>query len=202
MSKYVLTALLLLFLAAAPARAQYQSAAEVINNLETAKRYIESNNNIQAMEAIWRAQELLWNQTPLGVRNVALVIDPPDSFGSYTPKVGEDFGDGEPIILYFEPFGFTQIKSADGTYSYSMTISTTILDTSGNVVGVEKNPTIYEKSGLRSFNIQPVLFTTLTLWGMPTGSYVMRVTVQDNNDPTKVVDLEKNFNRVPDLSGN
>ncbi|MDR1658409.1 MAG: hypothetical protein LBT47_12835 [Deltaproteobacteria bacterium] len=202
MSKISLTALLLLVLSASPLRAQLLSIPEVAASLDEAKSFHSVGDNIQAMESIWRAQELLWNSTPLGVRNVALVSEPPESFGIYTPRVGEDFRDGEPIILYFEPFGFTQVKSANGSYGYSLTVTTTILDINGNIVGVEKNPTIWEKSGFRTFNVQSMLFTTLTLWGMPSGSYVMRVSVQDNNDPSKSVEMEKNFNRLPDANSN
>jgi hypothetical protein len=131
---------------------------------------------------------------------VAFVSEPPETFGLYTPKVGENYSDDDVIVLlYFEVFGFTQIRNPnDGAYGYSLTVSATILDTSGNVVGVERNPTVYEKAGFRTFNAQCMLVSSLNLRGLPPGSYVMKVTIQDNNDPTKVVEVEKSLNRLPD----
>jgi hypothetical protein len=200
MIKRAMTAALLSLLILWPAVGSAQMAIpEVISSLDHAKAAHSVGDNITALEAIWAAQEAIWNHAPLAVRNVAFVTTQPEVFGLYTPKAGENFSDEDTIVvLYFELFGFTQVKAADGTYGYSLTLSTIILSPDGQVVGVERNPTVYEKSGFRTFNAQGVFFTSLNLRGLPPGSYVMRVTIQDNNDPSKVVDVEKNLNRLPD----
>jgi hypothetical protein len=204
----VLAALAALVPLAAPETARAQNRGgllaipEVTTNLERAINAHAMGDNIAALESLWAAQETIWNNAPLAVRNVAFVADAPETFGLYTPKVGEDFSDEDVIaLLYFEVFGFTQNKGPDGGYGYSLTVSATILDTKGNIVGVERNPTVYEKSGFRTFNAQCMLVSSLNLRGLPPGSYVMKVTIQDNNDPTKVVEVEKALNRLPDNAG-
>jgi hypothetical protein len=199
MPKHLLAAAALLALmAAGPIEAQL-ALPEVMNSLDRAQSAHAVGDNISAMESIWEAQEAIWNHTPLAVRNVAFVTTPPEIFGLYTPKVGENFSDDDTIVvLYFELFGFTQVKAPDGTYGYSLTISATILTPDGQVIGVERNPTVYEKQGFRTFNAQGMFFTSLNIRGLPPNAYVLRVSIQDNNDPAKVVEVEKNLNRLPD----
>ena len=199
MLKHLLIAVSLVFLAAARSDAQQLAIPEVMNSLEHAQSAHAVGDNISALESIWEAQEAIWNHAPLAVRNVAFVTTPPEIFGLYTPKVGENFMDEDTIVvLYFELFGFTQVKAPDGTYGFSLTISATILNPEGQVIGVERNPTVYEKSGFRTFNAQGMFFTSLNIRGLPPGSYILKVTIQDNQDPSKVVEVEKNFNRLPD----
>ena len=186
-------------LARAQNRGGLLAIPEVTNSLERAINAHSMGDNIAALESLWEAQEVIWNNAPLAVRNVAFVTEAPEIFGLYNPKIGENYSDDDVIvILYFEVFGFTQIKSPNGTYGYSLTVSATILDTQGTVVGVERNPTVYEKTGFRTFNAQCMLVSSLNLRGLPPGSYVMKVSIQDNNDPTKVVEVEKSLNRLPD----
>ncbi|MDR2455943.1 MAG: hypothetical protein LBE49_05040 [Deltaproteobacteria bacterium] len=199
MLKHFLTVALLLALFAGRSEAQQLAIPEVMNSLDRAKNAHAVGDNISALEAIWEAQQAIWNHAPLAARNVAFVTTPPEIFGLYTPKQGENFSDDDTIVvLYFELFGFTQVKAPDGTYGFSLTISSTILSPQGDVVGVERNPTIYEKSGFRTFNAQGMFFTSLNIRGLPPGAYVLKLTIQDNNDPTKVVELEKRLNRLPD----
>jgi hypothetical protein len=201
MPKHLSAAALFILLSAFPAQAQQLASPEIINNLEVAKNAHAVGDNITALENIWEAQEAIWNHTPLAVRNVAFVTAPPEVFGLYTPKQGENFSDEDTIVvLYFELFGFTQVKAPNGTYGYSISISTSILSPEGNVVGVESNPTVFEKSGFRTFNAQGMFFISLNIRGLPAGSYVLKLAIKDNNDPAKVVELEKNLNRLPDAA--
>jgi len=131
----------------------------------------------------------------LGVRNVAFVTDQPDNFGTYSPKGGEDFKAPEPLILYCEPIGFTQVKTGE-TYKYSIIGAFDILDTGGRVLGGQKNLGPYEQSGYRTFSTETMLVMTIGIQGLPAGTYVMRVTLTDNLDQTKSVQLDKPFKIV------
>ncbi|MDR3203640.1 MAG: hypothetical protein LBV23_02685 [Deltaproteobacteria bacterium] len=182
--------------AATDALAKAQNAA--MNALSRAQNAHSVGDNITALESIWEAQEAIWNLSPLGVRNVAFVTEPPDEFGIYTPKVGEEFGQDELLILYCEPFGYTQIKEADGTYGYSVIASLSVLDSEGQVLGGNDNLGPYGKTGIRTFNTQFMIFITLNMRGLEAGSYVLKVTLTDNNDQTKTVQMEKPFVRLPD----
>ena len=148
-----------------------------------------------ALDALWAAQEEIWRLAPLGVRNVAFVVDQPENFGTYNPKAGENFKAPEPLILYCEPIGFTQTKTGD-TYKYSIIGAFDILDADGRLLGGQKNLGPYEQSGYRTFSTETMLVMTIGIQGLSAGSYVMRVTLTDNLDQTKSVQLDKPFNII------
>ena len=167
----------------------------VSRNLSQAGSAYQSGDHLGALDALWAALEEIWLQAPLGVRNVAFVTDQPENFGTYQPKDGEDFKAPEPLILYCEPIGFTQVKT-DGTYKYSIIGAFDILDSTGRVLGGQKNLGPYEQSGYRTFSTETMLVMTIGIQGLPAGSYVMRVTLTDNLDQAKSVQLDKPFNIV------
>jgi hypothetical protein len=167
----------------------------VSQNLSQAASAYLSNDYIGALDALWTAQEEIWRRAPLGVRNVAFVAEQPENFGTYQPKNGEDFKAPEPLILYCEPIGFTQTKTGE-TYRYSIIGAFDILDSTGRVLGGQKNLGPYEQSGYRTFSTETMLVMTIGIQGLPIGSYVMRVTLTDNLDQTKSVQLDKPFNIV------
>jgi len=167
----------------------------VAQNLSQAGSAYQSGDYLGALDAIWAAQEEIWRRAPLGIRNVAFVIDQPDNFGTYQPKDGENFKAPEPLILYCEPIGFTQAKTG-GTYKYSIIGAFEILDAAGKVLGGQKNLGPYEQSGYRTFSTENMLVMTIGIQGLPAGSYVMRITLTDNLDQTKSVQLDKPFNIV------
>jgi len=186
----VLTVLALL---AGPSPLAAQDA--VSQNLSKAGSAYQSGDYLGALDAIWAAEEEIWRRAPLGVRNVAFAIDQPDSFGIYQPKDGEDFKAPEPLILYCEPIGFTQAKTG-GTYKYSLIGAFDILDAGGKVIGGRKNLGPYEQSGYRTFSTENMLSMTIGTHGLSAGSYIMRLTLTDNLDRTKSVQMDKPFNIV------
>jgi len=182
----------LVFWAASPPLAAQD---EVSRNLNMAGTAYQGGDYLGALDALWAAQEEVWRRAPLGVRNVAFVTDHPDGFGSYQPRDGEDFKAPEPLIIYCEPIGFTQAKTGD-TYKYSIIGAFDILDSSGQVIGGQKNLGPWEQSGYRTFSTETMFTMTIGIQGLAAGSYVMRVTLTDNLDQAKSVQLEKPFNIV------
>ena len=177
------------------ASAQLTDAERVSLELAKADGAFKSGDYIGALDSLWAAQEEIWRQAPLGVRNVAFVTDQPENFGTYQPKIGEDFRSPEPLILYCEPIGFTQLKENDA-YRYSIIGAFDILDAEGKVLGGQKNLGPYEQNGYRTFSTETMLVMTIGIHGLPVGSYTMRVTFTDNLDQTKSVQLDKPFNIV------
>jgi len=167
----------------------------VQKNLTQAGSAYQSGDYLGALDALWAAQEEIWRRSPMGVRNVAFVTDQPENFGTYQPRDGEDFKAPEPLILYCEPIGFTQAKTGE-TYKYSIIGAFDILDSTGRVLGGQKNLGPYEQGGYRTFSTETMLVMTIGIQGLAAGSYVMRVTLTDNLDQTKSVQLDKPFNIV------
>ena len=190
---------LFLMLVALPLTAQDQPAADegvlILSELDKSKGAIINGDYIGGLDALWAAQEIMWRKAPLGVRSVAFVTEQPENFGTYQPKVGEDFKSPEPLILYCEPVGFTQLKEGE-TYKYSIIGAFDILDAEGKILGGQKNLGPYEQSGYRTFSTETMLVMTIGIHGLAAGSYTMRVTLTDNLDQTKSVQLDKPFNIV------
>jgi hypothetical protein len=176
--------------AAAPAQ-EDPIALELSNAVSAYSR----GDHIATLDALWAAQEDLWNKAPLGVRNVAFITSQPENFGTYQPKSGENFTSPEPLILYCEPIGFTQLKEGD-SYRYSIIGAFDILDSTGQVLGGQKNLGPYEQSGYRTFSTETMLVMTIGIQGLPAGSYTMRITLTDNLDQSKSVQLDKPFNII------
>jgi hypothetical protein len=64
------------------------------------------------------------------------------------------------------------------------------------VLGGQKNLGPYEQSDYRTFSTETMLVMTIGIQGLPAGNYVMRVTLTDNLDHTKAVQLDKPFTIV------
>jgi hypothetical protein len=189
-------ALSIAFSLAWPGPAAAQRVTQTMTALARAQDSHGLGDNLTALNSIREAEEALWNSSPLGIRYVSFVNEQPEKFGFYTPKVGEDFTEDEPLILYCEPIGYTQPKGADGTYNISIVPSIHVVDAQGNVFGGEPRPPV-TMSGHRSFVTEYMLSCTISIRGLPPGTYTLKLTLTDQNDPTKSVEVEKPFNWQP-----
>ncbi len=193
--KLKISPLLALVLAFISAGAQAQTDDPIARELAAATRAYEEGDHVAALDALWAAKEELWRKAPLAVRNVAFVSGQPENFGAYQPRAGEDFKSPEPLILYCEPIGFTQLEE-NGAYRYSIIGAFDIIDGTGRVLGGQKNLGPYEQSGYRTFSTETMLVMTIGIQGLAPGAYALRVTLTDNLDQTKSVRLDKPFNII------
>ncbi|MDR2422373.1 MAG: hypothetical protein LBE01_03245 [Deltaproteobacteria bacterium] len=194
--KHLLALCLALWGLSAASGLSLAASPEATAALDRAKAAHVAGDDKSALEAIWVAQEAIWNDVPLGVRNVAFVVEQPENFGSYVPKEGADFQSHEPLILYSEPYGFTQQKEPDGTYAYSIYGAFAILDADERLIANQDKLGPYEMSGYRTFSVENMLAMTIGVQGLPAGSYVLRLTLTDNIRPEKTVSVDKPFRLV------
>ncbi|MDR2340269.1 MAG: hypothetical protein LBF40_09105 [Deltaproteobacteria bacterium] len=153
-------------------------------------------DNLTSLEALFQATQGVWTFSPLGIRNAAFVLEEPEYFSTYKPKVGENFTSSELLIFYCEPIGFTQRLGPDGTYTNSLSWSFEILDAAGKTIGGGNNIGPFEHSGYRTFITEKMLTMTINMSQFPPGSYILQITMIDNLDPTKSVTVQKPFNLV------
>lgn len=163
-------------------------------NLAGATEAYGRGNYIASLEQLWLAQEFIWDQAPLAVRNVHFITGQPTNFATYQPRIGEEFKSPEPLILYGEPISFTQLKER-GTYRYSLSATFDILDAEGTVLGSQKLKP-YTQSNYRTFSTETMLTMTIGIQGLPMGSYTLRVTLTDDLNPNKTAQVEKPFSIV------
>jgi hypothetical protein len=184
--------------AAPPAGAQQaaQAPMDAVSALRKAEDAHALGDNLTALDAIFQAQQAIWNLSPLGIRNAAFVSEEPEYFGTYKPKVGESFTSSELLIFYCEPIGYTQRLGPDGTYTNSLSWSFEILDQTGKAIGGGSNIGPYEHTGYRTFITEKMLTMTINMSQFPAGSYILQITMTDNLDPTKSVTVQKPFSLV------
>jgi hypothetical protein len=169
--------------------------AGALQSLDRATAAHTVGDNVTAMLSIWDAMESVWNlMGEMGIRNAAFILEEPEFFGVYQPKQGQDFQPGELIILYCEPFGYTMRKEPDGTYTNSLRWSFKILDQDGNSLGGQENIGPYTHGGYRTFTTEKMLALTINLSQFPAGSYVLSVTITDDFNTQKSVEIQKPFN--------
>jgi hypothetical protein len=176
---------------AAPDQGSYALTA-----LRKAEEAHVRGDNLTALEAMFTAQQAIWNLSPMGLRNAAFITEEPEYFATYKPKQGESFTSSELLILYCEPIGFTQRLGADGTYTNSLSWSFDILDQTGKAIGGGKDIGPYEHTGYRTFITEKMLTMTISMSQFPAGSYILQITMIDNLDQTKSVTVQKPFNLV------
>ncbi|MDR2459158.1 MAG: hypothetical protein LBE38_00025 [Deltaproteobacteria bacterium] len=153
-------------------------------------------DNTTALQSLWEAEELIWNMGPMGVRNVAYILTEPEYFSQYTPKVGETFLPNELLIFYCEPFGYTQRKNADGTYSNSLMWSFNVLNVQGEPIGGQQDIGPYPHDGYRTFLTDKMLTLTISLSQIPPGSYILQIILIDYLNPSHTVEIQKPFNLI------
>jgi hypothetical protein len=207
MTKHLLAIAIALILAAAwPALAQDPNQAgqnavssqtpDAMTSLQKAQEAHIRGDNLTALEALFQAQQAIWNFSPLGLRNAVFILEEPEYFGTYKPKVGENFTSSELLIFYCEPIGYTQRLGPDGTFTNSLSWSFEILDQNGKPIGGGSNIGPYEHTGYRTFITEKMQTMTINMSQFPAGSYILQITMIDNLDPTKSVTVQKPFNLI------
>jgi hypothetical protein len=172
------------------------SDGNAISALQKAISAHSVGDNITALESIFQAEEIIWNLSPMGVRNVAYILTEPEYFSQYTPKEGETFTPNELLIFYCEPFGYTQRKNSDGTYSNSLMWSFNVLDFNGKPIGGQQNIGPYPHDGYRTFLTDKMLTLTINLSEIPPGAYILQIILIDYLNPSHTVEIQKPFNLI------
>jgi hypothetical protein len=121
----------------------------------------------------------VWNKAPLAVRNVNFVDQPPEGPGQYHPRQDNIFESIDPILLYFEPVGYTVLKQGE-QYKYALSSDFAVLDNEGNELGRQKDVGRSEATS-RMFNMELMMLLTINLKGLPSGKYKLVVTLKDLN---------------------
>lgn len=144
----------------------------------------------KALDLLRDALQGVWNQAPLTVRNAYFVESAPEGPGQYKPREGEVFESIDPILLYFEPVGYTVVKQGE-EYKYALSSDFAVLDDQGKELGRQENVGRSEATS-RMFNMELMMLLTINLKGLPQGKYRLVVTLKDLNSD-KTTTFEKPF---------
>lgn len=123
----------------------------------------------------------VWDQSPgLTFGQALLVAENATGFGVFNPRDNNVFKQGEPILIYCEPFGFAYGAPGAGLYSVNFIVDLQVLDASGNQLANAEGATEYNMTS-RHQNREVQANITYSLDGIPVGRYTLVTTLRDKN---------------------
>ncbi len=123
----------------------------------------------------------IWDLTPtITFGQALLVAENATGFGVYNPRATNVFKQGEPILIYCEPFGFGYGAPGAGLYSVNFIVDLQVLDASGNELANAPGATEYNMTS-RHQNREVQANITYSLDGIPLGRYTLITTLRDKN---------------------
>ncbi|MBW2092279.1 MAG: hypothetical protein JRI34_09190 [Deltaproteobacteria bacterium] len=154
-------------------------AADPSVTIQRAGLSYSNGDYTQAIKELREALEGTFNKAPLTLNNVTWIIEPPEGYGMYKPRESDVFDLVEPILIYFEPVGYT-IKKAGPFYSFKLSADFAVLDDKGALLGSQTNFAQYHVES-RSPQTEYPMFFTFNLKELPAGRYRLQITVHDEN---------------------
>ena len=134
-----------------------------------------------ALEASRALLAQVWDQTPgISFGQALLVAENATGFGVFNPRPNNVFKQGEPILIYCEPYGFGYGSPGAGLYSVNFIVDLQVLDASGNQLANAEGATEYNMTS-RHQNREVQANITYSLDGIPIGQYTLITTLRDKN---------------------
>jgi hypothetical protein len=139
---------------------------------------LEKQDAAAALSAFRLAIEGYWTVAPLAIRNLKFVKSDTNTYGIYEPRESDAFAAGEPLYLYFEPFGYTLKKNDAGRYEFGFKVDFSLESETGQVLGGQKD---FASPAFSSwnFNTEVALTFTYTFDGLEKGKYKVVTVVRD-----------------------
>ena len=125
----------------------------------------------------------IWDQSPgITFGQALLVAENATGFGVFNPRTTNVFKQGDPILIYCEPFGFGYGAPSPGLFSVNFVVDLQVLDASGNQLANAEGATEYNMTS-RHKNREVQANITYSLDGIPVGRYTLVTTLRDKNSP-------------------
>jgi hypothetical protein len=152
-------------------------AGEIEDLGRAAEKQANAGQHLEAAETLRRALNVLTAKSPLVLRRVQFIKEPPRGFGVYQPRASNVFRPGEPLIVYVEPVGIGW-KAEGGINRMLMVTDFDVRTRDGKILGGQKE---FGKFEFNSREPQHEIMThlTITVNGAPPASYVLTATYRD-----------------------
>lgn len=131
-------------------------------------------------EALATAQssvETAWSAAPLGFSKALFTDGPAAGFGQFSPRADTVFSSDETINVYAEPVAFG-IAAEGETYSYSLSASFRLLNTTGQVLAENADFATFAHE-TRSARRELSTSMSFQFSGLPSGDYVLEIDMKD-----------------------
>ena len=125
----------------------------------------------------------VWDQSPgISFGQALLVAENATGFGVFNPRANNVFKQGDPILIYCEPYGFGYGAPGTGLFSVNFIVDLQVLDGAGNQLANAEGATEYNMTS-RHQNREVQANITYSLDGIPVGQYTLITTLRDKNSP-------------------
>jgi hypothetical protein len=152
-------------------------AGEIESLGRAAERQANAGEHTGAVDTLRRAIDVVLAKSPLVLRHVQFIKEPPRGFGIYQPRAGSVFRPGEPLIVYAEPLGVGW--KAEGGVSRTVIVTDFDVRTrDGKILGGQKEFGKFEFNS-REPHHEIMTHLTITVNGAPPASYVLTATYRD-----------------------
>lgn len=119
----------------------------------------------------------VWNENGLAFTTITFTDGPGTGYGRYVPLDTASVAAGDTLTVYAEPVGYT-FSQTDAGYSYRLTASYKLLNTSGQVLAEQDNFAEFSGSG-RSKERELSATLSFRFSGLPAGDYRIETTFTD-----------------------
>jgi len=148
------------------------------DQLEKAIEYVNREDYGQAVDVLEDVLLTLREKASLKIENTALVTEI-YQFGMYDKRENSIFAPDEPILIYSEVRNFTSKKIDEELYAIRINEDLQLLDVDDNLI-IEQKEFVTVELNFRSLRVSDLfLQNTITLSGLPSGDYKIRIIVTD-----------------------
>lgn len=154
-------------------------AGDIADAAGSAEQLLEAGKYEEAMKALDTVQDMIWREAPLSIRRAVFVASDPQGFGIYEERPSNEFGSGETLIIYAEPFGFGYGREAD-LFVIDLGLDFVIKASNGSVLAQQEN---FGSLTLRSRvpNREFMAKLNYDFSGLQPGDYEVLTRIKDKN---------------------
>jgi hypothetical protein len=147
------------------------------------------------IDALDRAVTDAWEQMALTQRRALFVSTPANLYGGYAARPSNVFAQGEKLLTYVEPVGYTWRPSEGGTYRFGLTLDFAVKTPGGKILGGQQAFQSFDFTS-RFKNREVFVSVTMSLEGIEPGNYVLVYTLRDQGS-AKTSSFEQPFTIAP-----
>ena len=155
------------------------------DELQKALEYVDRESFGQAVDVLEDVLLTLREKAPLKIENIALATEI-YQFGIYDKRENSIFAPDEPILIYSELRNFTSERIGEELYAIRLSEDFRLLDVDDNLIVEQKDFASVELK-IRTRRVTDFLLrNTISLSGLPSGDYKIKIIVTDVPSAKKV----------------
>jgi hypothetical protein len=152
-------------------------AEELTDLAKQADSEAKAGKNLEAYNTMRKAAFQVWKEGPLLFRKSLFVAGTPGGFGIYDPRPDSVFNQGEKLVIYVEPVGFSW-QQKDGLNHALLVADLVVKDSEGNIVAQQEGFGKFTFDS-REENMEVMTALTIDFTEAPAGKYTAELKFTD-----------------------